>query len=187
MPEPSPAANGRLAPGPAEGRHLAVPAAEGRPAPVRLVERLFQAVCVLAIAAMCLVTCWDVLFRYVFAQPLPWSQEAIQFLMALLFFAGLPVATLHRQHIVVDVVSARFRGRGARIAGLAANLLSCAFAALLSFFSVQFALKLMAYGDRTPWLGLPWHLATWAAAVAFAAAALVWAAHARTALRGAST
>ena len=147
------------------------------PLPVRVAERLFRTISITAILAICLVMCWDVMFRYVLIQPLAWSQEIIQFLMAMMFFAGLPLATLRREHIVVDVISENFTGVWARLANLFAGILTIAYALLLTWYCAGFALKLMGYGDRTDWLGIPWHLAAWAASIAFAASAIASAGH----------
>lgn len=151
---------------------MASPARADRPLAVRVVDRLFQTVCATSILAITVVMCWDVTSRYLLSKPLPWSQEVIQALMAVLFFAGLPLATLRREHIVVDILSERLTGTAARVAGTVSGLVLGAYLLVLGWYSTGFAAKLMGYGDSTPWLGLPWHPVAWGAAIAFAAAAV---------------
>ncbi|MBO6900020.1 MAG: TRAP transporter small permease [Rhizobiaceae bacterium] len=139
---------------------------------VSLAERLFAAIATAAVLAISFIMCWDVLFRYVLTRPLGWSGEMIQFLMSILFFAALPLATIRGDHVIVDVLSERFTGFFRLFASLLAGLLLAGYLVAMAWYCAGFALKLMAYGDRTDWLGLPWHLAAWAAAVAFAAAAV---------------
>lgn len=139
---------------------------------VHLAERIFAAIATAAVLAICFIMCWDVLFRYVLTRPLGWSGEVIQFLMSILFFAALPLATIRGDHVIVDVLSEHFTGLVRQLALALAGLLLAGYLLAMAWYCVGFALKLMAYGDRTDWLGLPWHLAAWAAAVAFIAAAI---------------
>lgn len=160
-------------------------ASQAAPLPFRLVERLFGAICVLCIFAMCIIMCWDVLFRYVLIRPLAWSQEVIQFLMAIAFSAGLPIVSLHHGHIVVDVVSTHFRGRTALAAGVFVQLAIGAFMALLCWACIGYAQRQMVNRDSTDWLHWPWHYATWTIAASSAVVVLICAASALRILRGA--
>jgi TRAP-type C4-dicarboxylate transport system permease small subunit len=58
----------------------------------------------LALAAMAVVTALDVIGRYLLNAPLPGSYELVGLLLAITVFAALPLATLGREHVVVDVL-----------------------------------------------------------------------------------
>jgi TRAP-type C4-dicarboxylate transport system permease small subunit len=63
-----------------------------------------EAIVALALAGMAAVTVADVAGRYLLNAPLPGSYELIGLLLAVTVFAGLPLATLRREHVVVDVL-----------------------------------------------------------------------------------
>ncbi len=58
----------------------------------------------LALAAMVVVTVVDVTGRYLLNAPLPGTYELVGLLLAVTVFAALPLATLRREHVVVDVL-----------------------------------------------------------------------------------
>jgi TRAP-type C4-dicarboxylate transport system permease small subunit len=58
----------------------------------------------LALATMAVVTALDVIGRYLLNAPLPGSYELVGLLLAITVFAALPLATLGREHVVVDVL-----------------------------------------------------------------------------------
>lgn len=53
---------------------------------------------------MMLLTGVDVIGRYFFNIPVPGSAEATEFMLALIVFAGLPVAAARREHIQIDLI-----------------------------------------------------------------------------------
>ncbi|WP_180901590.1 TRAP transporter small permease [Martelella soudanensis] len=150
-----------------------------RPWPIHFAERVFGAIAIGTVTGICFIMCWDVLFRYILVRPLGWSGEVIQFLMSILFFAALPLATLRGDHIIVDVLSERFTGVFKQFCLFLAGLLLTGYLLAMAWYCVGFARKLMSYGDRTDHLGWPLHLAAWAAAIAFVAAAIGGIMHSR--------
>ena len=60
---------------------------------------------------MMAITFVDVAGRYLFSAPIPGGFELIEFLMPLSIFAGLPIITRRRTHIVVSIFDRWFRGR----------------------------------------------------------------------------
>lgn len=156
--------------------HGPAAAGAGTPAPRRLdpVAIVCGTISVTALFLLCAVMSVDVFARYVFVRPLSWSGEVVKFLMSIIFFAALPIATLRGDHVVVDILSRRFAGPVKRIGGLLAGLASAAVMGLFAWHGVQFAARLLKYGDRTYSLRLPLHYAAWAAAAAFAVSALIY-------------
>ena len=59
---------------------------------------------------MMAITFVDVAGRYLFSAPIPGGFELIEFLMPLSIFAGLPIITRRRTHIVVSIFDRWFRG-----------------------------------------------------------------------------
>ena len=60
---------------------------------------------------MMAITFVDVVGRYGFNLPIPGGFELIEFLMPLSIFAGLPIITRRRTHIIVSILDGWFRGR----------------------------------------------------------------------------
>lgn len=138
---------------------------------------------VAALFLLCGVMTADVVARYFFIRPISWSGEVVKFLMSIIFFAALPIASWRNDHIVVDIISRRFVGRLKSASAFLVNLVSAALMALFAWYGFDFAARLMKYGDRTFSLGLPLHYAAWAAAAAFAIAAMAFLVHAWAAIR----
>ena len=147
------------------------PSDPGRLGPVAIV---CGTISVAALFLLCGVMAVDVFARYVFVRPLSWSGEVVKFLMSIIFFTALPIATLRGDHVVVDVLSRRFTGTVKRVCGILVALISAAVMGLFAWHGVDFAARLLNYGDRTYSLKLPLHYAAWAAAAAFAVSALIY-------------
>jgi len=105
--------------------------------------------------AMMAVTFVDVVGRYAFNAPLPGAFELTEVLLALVIFVGLPIITARREHVTVDLVTARLPGVAQ--AGLArlATLVTALVLAVLAWRLGQSALDYAAYGDATVYLGIP--------------------------------
>ena len=58
----------------------------------------------LVLTAIMLVSVVDVVGRYLFKLPLPGSSEITEILMAILIYAGMPIVSLRRSHICVDLL-----------------------------------------------------------------------------------
>ena len=74
-------------------------------------ELLLMAVVGTTVFLMMAITFVDVIGRYGFNAPIPGGFELIEFLMPLCIFAGLPIITRRRTHIVVGILDRWFRGR----------------------------------------------------------------------------
>ena len=79
-----------------------------------------------AMAAMVLLTLWEVVARYAFDAPTIWTADATGYALAAVVFAALPEVTRRRVHVAVDIVPAALSPR----AGAALVRLTDALAAL---------------------------------------------------------
>jgi TRAP-type transport system small permease protein len=61
------------------------------------------AIAAIALVGLVLLTCVDVVGRYVFNRPLTGAFELSELAMGALVFASLPLVTLRRQHVTVDL------------------------------------------------------------------------------------
>lgn len=80
-------------------------------APVaRSIEHVMNGIMALLLFAMMTITAIDVIGRYVFNTPVPGGFEIVQYLMAVVIFASLPLTTAAERHLTVSVFENRFRG-----------------------------------------------------------------------------
>ena len=73
-------------------------------------EAILMGIVATTVFLMMAITFVDVAGRYIFSAPIPGGFELIEFLMPLSIFAGLPIITRRRTHIVVSILDRWFRG-----------------------------------------------------------------------------
>ena len=73
-------------------------------------EAVLMGIVATTVFLMMAITFVDVAGRYMFSAPIPGGFELIEFLMPLSIFAGLPIITRRRTHIVVSILDRWFRG-----------------------------------------------------------------------------
>ena len=73
-------------------------------------EAVLMAIVATTVFLMMAITFVDVAGRYIFSAPIPGGFELIEFLMPLSIFAGLPIITRRRTHIVVSILDRLFHG-----------------------------------------------------------------------------
>ena len=81
---------------------------------------------------MMAITFIDVVGRYGFSAPIPGGFELIEFLMPLSIFAGLPIITRRRAHIVVSILDRWFRGAAGDVRRLVVDASSLAVVAFIA-------------------------------------------------------
>jgi TRAP-type C4-dicarboxylate transport system permease small subunit len=72
-------------------------------APLHRIDRLLGAVAALTLVGMVLLTSIDVVGRYLLNRPLTGAFELSELAMGALVFSSLPLVTLRRQHVTVDL------------------------------------------------------------------------------------
>lgn len=104
---------------------------------------------------MMVVTFVDVLGRELFSAPLPGAYELTEVLLALVIFVGLPIATARREHVSVDLLTARLPGPARRVLAVVAALVTAVVLAVLAWRLSVSAGDFISYGDATVYLGIP--------------------------------
>lgn len=72
------------------------------------------AMAIVLLCIMVLVTCVDVVGRYVFAAPLPGAHEAIVVAMGLMIYLGMPLVSAADEHLTVNIADRVLGPRGRR-------------------------------------------------------------------------
>ena len=95
----------------------------------------------------------QVLMRYLFAYPNPWSEEVSRFCFIWLSLLGASLAVEHRAHFRFDQVTKKLDARLKRAVETGAKVLVLTFALLLIATGV--ALMDLTVSERSPALNLP--------------------------------
>jgi TRAP-type C4-dicarboxylate transport system permease small subunit len=101
------------------------------------------------------LTLVDVSGRKVLSASVPGSLELTELLMVAVIFAGLPLVSLHGEHIVFDSLDRVLPPAVRRVQGLVVDMLCAAALAALSWLMWQKAGQIAEYGDTTAQLKIP--------------------------------
>jgi TRAP-type transport system small permease protein len=107
------------------------------PALLKLAERAVDTLAVALFLAMFAAICAQVVMRYVFNNPLVWSDEAAQYLFVWIAFLGWVIAARRRSHIAITMVVDRLPPGAAQALRLAAQCAVLGFAAILFWNGTQ--------------------------------------------------
>ena len=128
----------------------------------RALAALLRAPLLVATASACLslagimtLMVTDVIARHLLNAPVPGAAELIELLMALLVFSALPLTTLRREHIQVDLFTALIPISFRRIAGMLANAVAGAIMAFIAWRLYDKTVEILGFGDTTAFLRLP--------------------------------
>lgn len=103
----------------------------------RAAERAVDALAIAAFAGMFVCVLGQVILRYVFGQPLTWSDELARYLLVWCSFLGWIIAARRRSHLAIAVFAQRSSVRG-----------QAAFALVSALAVIAFCIVLMIYGVR---------------------------------------
>ena len=95
----------------------------------------------------------QVLMRYLFAYPNPWSEEVSRFCFIWLSLMGASLAVEHRAHFRFDQVTKKLAPRAKRAVEAGARVAVLIFSLLL--IGTGIALMNLTVGERSPALNLP--------------------------------
>lgn len=134
----------------------ALPDFHGGPEPglgfVAVVLKVFVAV---VLFALMVLTCVDVVGRYVFTAPVPGAAELTEFGMGLLIFGALPIVTARHDHVTIGLLAMFGGGRIARIQHAVVVATSLVALAIMTWRLWARAAELARYADTSIYLGIP--------------------------------
>ena len=99
------------------------------------------------------ITFLQVLCRFVFKSPLPWSTDVLRMAFTYLVFWGGAWCVKEKEHLNVDVVLTMLPPGVRRAFEIGINLILCCFFAFLVFFGIQFCI--FGWTQTTSYLPLP--------------------------------
>ena len=119
---------------------------------VRYGRALLVTVNGLALLLMTLFTTLDVVARYFFNSPLESGVELVRLTMAIMIFAGLPVATARREHVTVGLMENVFRGKVAIFRQFVVDLIGASLLSALALYVWFHAERLARFGETMMFL-----------------------------------
>jgi tripartite ATP-independent transporter DctM subunit len=119
------------------------------------VARWINGVGIAVLAAMMTLTAADVCLRYLFNRPIMGAYELNEFMMAVLVGLSFAYTAIHKEHVGIEFLVARFPPRGRAVTSTIASLLSLGILAVITWQSVLYAIKLKADGYMSESLFIP--------------------------------
>ena len=114
-------------------------------------------VAVIALSGIILLTGTNVIFRYVFSKPIPWTEEVTLLLFVWLIFLGMATAMKSDTHIGVDYFVEKLSGKARIVAEL--------FRIIVMYIGIVYVLIFLAIifmsnvtGKVTPILGISYQV-----------------------------
>jgi TRAP-type C4-dicarboxylate transport system permease small subunit len=151
---------------------------ENKDAFARAVEWLCNTLLYVATSAGILVTAFVTLsstMRYLFGQPLSYTEELVGLLFATMVYLSLPYCTMHRRHIEVTILTDRFSPAVRRWTDRASALLVLVFCVWYGSFAWDFVAlswRLHSKSDMGQIVLWPWMASMIAACILIGAAML---------------
>ena len=118
------------------------------------ITRILNGLAGISFIAMVILTCWQVLTRYVLKNPSTWSEELVSYLFAWMSLLGASLVTCERGHMNIPIIVERFSETVQKGLNCFGEIVAFLFsAAILVFGGVQ--ITTLAMGQMTSSLGVP--------------------------------
>ncbi|MDE7067243.1 MAG: TRAP transporter small permease [Schaedlerella arabinosiphila] len=118
------------------------------------ITRILNGLAGISFLAMVILTCWQVLTRYVLQNPSTWSEELVGYLFAWMSLLGASLVTCERGHMNIPIIVERFNAPMQKLLNCLGEVIAFLFSAvILVFGGVQ--ITTLAMGQMTSSLGVP--------------------------------
>jgi TRAP-type C4-dicarboxylate transport system permease small subunit len=122
---------------------------------MQFTSRLLGGLSALALLLLLILTCVDVVGRYVFNTPVLGAMEIEDAMMGVMIFGALPMASWNQAHITIDILDKITPAHWLRLQIRLMQLVTAVFMGFLGVRMWIYASKLVEYGDRTMMLKIP--------------------------------
>lgn len=108
----------------------------------KVFERLEETLLMLLLAAMTLLTLWQVILRYVFNSGLLWALEATTYMFGWLVLIGISYGIRSHAHIGIDLLARSVGPAARRALGLVVILLGVLYAGIMLYGSTKYEVRM---------------------------------------------
>lgn len=108
-----------------------------------------------ALVVLMLITCIDVVGRWLFNKPLTGSTELTEVGLAIVVFGALPFVCWRENNIVVDILDSRFSRLITKVRSILIHIISALCLAFLGQRLFVLANRSLSYGEVTEHLAIP--------------------------------
>jgi len=118
-------------------------------------ERLEEAILVLLLTAMTLLSVWQVMLRYVFNSGLLWALEATTTMFGWLVLIGISYGIRTHAHIGIDLLARSLKPPAQRVLGLAVILLGLIYAGIMFYGAYKYEVRMVRLDVEAQDIPLP--------------------------------
>lgn len=118
-----------------------------------ILTRLLNILAGVSFLAMVVLTCWQVLTRYVLKNPSPWSEELVSYLFAWMALLGASLVVGERGHMNIPILIERLSPPLQKFFAVLGELIACLFAGVILVYG-GFQITNLAMGQMTSSLGV---------------------------------
>ena len=120
----------------------------------KVITRILNALSGISFLAMVILTCWQVITRYILQNPSTWSEELVGYLFAWMSLLGASLVTSERGHMNIPVIVERFNTNTQKALNCLGELIAFLFSAVILVFGGM-QITSLAMGQMTSSLGVP--------------------------------
>lgn len=103
---------------------------------------------------MVVLTCWQVITRYILKSPSTWSEELVSYLFAWMSLLGASVVTSERGHMNIPILVERLSENGQKALMCLGEIIAFLFSAIILVYG-GVKITNLAMGQMTSSLGVP--------------------------------
>lgn len=103
---------------------------------------------------MVVLTCWQVITRYILKSPSTWSEELVSYLFAWMSLLGASVVTSERGHMNIPILVERLGENGQKVLMCLGEIIAFLFSAIILVYG-GVKITNLAMGQMTSSLGMP--------------------------------
>lgn len=106
-----------------------------------------------SLLAMVVLTCWQVITRYIMQNPSSWSEELVSYLFAWMSLLGASIVVGERGHMNIPILVERMGKSGRKFFAIFAEIVAFLFAAIILVYG-GIQITTLAMGQMTSSLGI---------------------------------
>lgn len=119
----------------------------------KLLNNILNFLAGVSFVAMVVLTCWQVITRYILKDPSPWSEELVSYLFAWMALLGASVVTGERGHMNIPIVVDKMGDKAKKALLVLAEVIAFLFSAVILVYG-GIEITSLAMGQLTSSLGI---------------------------------